>query len=465
MDNSDAETNSESSVMDLPFSYCGLLDDVVARYDPSYLAQDLFNRILVKSLFFGGGLYINDGYLFMHAAAREQMKNEKSVLCQMLEYGFVKIFTREDSLSGLQKLVDKSDVPSHVEFRESPDWDVLRDRWGEICEKAWNGNHVIPWGKPRNHKIQSKLYERVLNSDPADLGLSCNEKVLKRLSGLLFPEGEEDGGDLNPNAGAARTKFEEASTIAVQEAGCSEEAGQQVMRELMRLANESYHYAFGASLSWQHGKPVAVDTTISPAFDELIRRSNIDYRKFMSFPTFGIPISVNLSDGEKLRPLMQRSHSAFKAKARFLENFISHHRVEEYSTEMWKQEVIEMTEGYAEEVSEIIEGVDPKSILSDSVEHQIALARSTTDSGLYHAAATPVPCVSAAVVKEDGGKVGDCIAKFSVPIEDRISSWRFTGREIVPQVSSLSFHRSVVEEIMDDDFLLNDLAVRTTEQQ
>ena len=98
--------------------------------------------------------------------------------------------------------------------------------------------------------------------------------------------------------------------------------------------------------------------------------------------------------------------------------------------------------------------MDIGQIVGESTDHQIALARSK--SGHYGAATTPMPSVSAAIVQDDGGLLGDCVAKYSIPEEDKIYSWKFTGKEIIPQVSSLAFHRSVVQDIIDDDFMLND---------
>ena len=449
------DTNTEFR---LPYSYCGLLDDVVADYDPTYNSPDLFNRILVKSLVFGGGLYINDGYLFMHSAARAQMKDPDSVLCKMLEYGFVKIFTRKDTLDGLKNLVDDSDIPSHIKFRSTAEWKELQPRWYSICEEAWR--HVTAWGNPRNHKIQSKLYERVLVSPPPDLGLSCSADLLERIQQLLFTSPSDSAEDLNPYTGAARTKYENACKIALNESNVPREQKEQMMRELMRLANETYHYAFGASLSFQHGT-TAVDTAMSPAFDELIRRPNIEYRKFETVPAFGIPVDVDLSLGDKLVPLMDKSHEAFKAKTLFVKNFIDHLQVENTKVSDWEHDVRETADLYARALNSLLDGVDMGQILDESADHQVALARSKM--GYFDAAATPLPGVSATIVQKDGKVIGDCVAKYTIPDEDKFSSWKFTGQEIIPQVSSLAFSESVVSEILDDEFMLNDDLVRKTQ--
>lgn len=452
MATNEAEDRNENTKFQIPYAYCGLLDDVIARYDQSYNDPQLFNRILVKNLVFGGGLYLNDGYLFMQQESRRQLRNPDSVLSQMIETGYVHIFTRCNTLKELQDLIEKSDIPSHVEFRNSPEYRPFKARWDTICETAWEANHVTLWGPWRNHKVQSKLYKRVLIHEPENLGLTCEDTVLLRIYDLLYP-GNRNNDELNPDAGAARTKYEEACRIALKEAGLSSDQQAAGLRQLMRLGNEAYHYAFAAILSWSQGSPVAAETMISPAFDEFIVRPEIDFRKFESIPTFGIPVSADLSAGKDLVPLMDPNEDAFKAKTEFISSFLEHLKLADLDTSDWLQRVEGTAQVYAAKFKELLPNVDIGDILNSKQLHQIALARGTT--GSYDAAASPSPTVSASIVKEDGSHMGDCVVKYTVPDEDRDREWHFAGREIVPQVSSLAFHKSIVDELLNDDFLKN----------
>ena len=54
-------------------TYTGVLDDVMLRYSRNFAGKEFFNRMLAKNLFFGGGLFINDGYLANHDVARSYL--------------------------------------------------------------------------------------------------------------------------------------------------------------------------------------------------------------------------------------------------------------------------------------------------------------------------------------------------------------------------------------------------------
>lgn len=444
----------------LPFSYCGLLDDVVARYDDRFADPDLFNRLLVKSLFFGGGLYINDGYLFMHAAARRQMLNPNSVLCRMLEYGFARILTRTDKLEQLIGLIDNSTVPSHKEFAASSEWPALRKRWELICSTAWRGRKVTFWGDPRNHKIQAKLYERQLSRNPDELGLTCDRKVLERVRDQLFSTVNQAANDLNPYARQARTRYEIACQNAVVGSGLSHELQQQQLRELMRLGNECYHYAFGASLSWQQRTAVAVDTLMSSAFDKLIIRPQIDFRKLESMPSFGIPVHVDLTLGDRLIPLMDRTSTVFRAKVDFLQNLLDGNRLQETPNNDWINTANDTAEQYASALETLLPGTKTNDVLSGSRQSQLSLVPyATPDIGQ-----TPLSVGVAAVVASAGTQsLTDSKTKLDLEDDGSRRHWKFAANEFLPQASTLAFHQSVVDEILNDPFLLNDAAVRESE--
>src|SRR5688572_14178757 len=83
-----------SDLASLPWTYTGLLDDVMVRYSDEYMSEDFFNRMIAKNVFFGGGMYINDGYLVNHPIARKHLVNRESLLRQMINVGFVRVLTR-----------------------------------------------------------------------------------------------------------------------------------------------------------------------------------------------------------------------------------------------------------------------------------------------------------------------------------------------------------------------------------
>ena len=55
----------------LPWTYAGLIDDVMLRYTRDFISEEFFKKVLAKNVFFGGGILLNDGYLTQHPVARQ----------------------------------------------------------------------------------------------------------------------------------------------------------------------------------------------------------------------------------------------------------------------------------------------------------------------------------------------------------------------------------------------------------
>ncbi len=91
---SQTTSDTEYTFETLPRTYTGLLDDVMMRYSANYAGQEFFSRMIAKELIFGGGLFINDGYLVNHPVAREFLANDDSILHYMLSTGFIRVLTR-----------------------------------------------------------------------------------------------------------------------------------------------------------------------------------------------------------------------------------------------------------------------------------------------------------------------------------------------------------------------------------
>ncbi|MEM9678571.1 MAG: hypothetical protein AAF890_10980, partial [Pseudomonadota bacterium] len=69
------------NVFEIPSTYSGLLDDVVHRYKiANEIDSEFFNRMILKNVVFSGQILLNDGYLFSHPSALDQIMNEDSVL-------------------------------------------------------------------------------------------------------------------------------------------------------------------------------------------------------------------------------------------------------------------------------------------------------------------------------------------------------------------------------------------------
>jgi len=77
-------------------------------------------------------------------------------------------------------------------------------------------------------------------------------------------------------------------------------------------------------------------------------------------------------------------------------------------------------------------------------------------TGGYDAAGSPLPGLSSAIVTADGERIGARLAQYTTRDEEKGLDWVFTGKEIIPQISSLALSKKFVEQILDDDFLCND---------
>ncbi|MFM7149507.1 MAG: hypothetical protein ACKO23_06660 [Gemmataceae bacterium] len=432
----------------LPYSYCGLLDDKLVEAFPNYGTPAFFDRILAKSLFFGGGLYLNDGYLFMSPAARGHLENANSLLSVMLSQGYVKIFTRCDTVGDLVVLPPDSPVPAHKAFAASQDWQSFRPTWERCVTDAWSDRHVIPWGKPKNHRIQTRFYERLFAKadNPSDLGLTCRPDLLRSMRVLLL---EPSDPTAHPWDGAARSKYETALDGALRSYQADASTKEALRRQIMQLGNEAYHYAFGVSLSWQTGWPVAVDTTISKAFDEFIDRPRVEYGNWQLIPPVGVRLDANaFNDGGAFRELMDPFSEAYQTKATFLNALIDTIGSKGAASD-WAAEISQRTDDYSRVLARLLK-CDPRVIQDTAAgNHTVAVARGV-DRHDTEAAATPLANVSVKVAVGDaaGTSIADRIAAFLPADPER--PFEFTGSEIVPQITNIALGEPIIEQIMID---------------
>lgn len=430
----------------LPYSYCGLLDDKLVDAYPDFGSPMFFDRILAKSLFFGGGLYLNDGYLFMNPSAQEQLRRPNSLLSVMLSQGYVRIFTRCDSVEQLAQLPATSMVPAHQAFANSNAWSNFQPIWQRCVADAWRDGHVKSWGRPRNHRIQSSFYQRLLAKAeyPSELGLDCPPAVLLQMRTLLLTPKDQAN---HPAQGFARTRYEQAMEACLASFAADDAARTAIRRGLMQLANEAYHYSFGVSLSWQTGVPVAVDTTISQAFDEFVNRPRITFANWELIPSVGVRLDAGaFADGALFRDLMDPASDVYQAKALFLDSLVDAIGANNAGSD-WADRIMTLTTAYVERLATLLR-CDPNAIRDTAAgPHTIAMAHGREQ---YDAAATPIANLSVTIAMpgDRSRVIGDRFASYQAADPER--RFEFSGREIVPQVTNIALGPKVIDEIMAD---------------
>jgi hypothetical protein len=121
-------------------TYTGLLDDVMIRYSNGYSSRDFFNKMIAKNIFFGGGLFINDGYLVNHPIARRHLLNENSLLRVMIDTGFIRVLTRASSseiLAQMPLTMARQGNASFSQLVGSPEWDEFSPVFNLIAQSVF----------------------------------------------------------------------------------------------------------------------------------------------------------------------------------------------------------------------------------------------------------------------------------------------------------------------------------------
>jgi len=444
----------------LPYSYCGQLDDVVPKYTDHYSTLDFFNLVLAKSLFFGGGLYINDGYLVNHPIAREQLLKDSSLLNVMLRHGFIRVFTRAataDQLKDMPRFMDEEQRNrSFTLLRKSEVWKVLEPRWFQLADNQFRRNAVAQWGPARNHKMFTKLMRRVLDKAPEDIGVRCTKDDLRNLSDAFFAR--------SPECGSARHHFE----MACEEVFRPDEHASQptAIQSCMNVANQAYHYGFGMSLTQQHGL-TAVDTTIGRAFDEFLETDEVETRKFDKFPLFGIPAQADFTQGDRFEALLVANSPQQQAKTSFMTTLLRCLTDNDLPT----TKAIEMIEGAMQSYIGTLHtmlGIPENDFVSPDGDYRIHLAKTRGDAANTAAVGTDVAGLSVELSvdsRKAQTRIETLLRRCSLADDDGNPTLRFQAGhggaadsllDVVPQATSLAIQKDIAIDFLDDPWLFHD---------
>ena len=315
------KTSSAAAIDLLPWSYAGLIDDVMLRYTRDFISEQFFKRVLAKNVFFGGGILLNDGYITQHPVARRYLMNDRGILRSMLRTNFAKILTRQQSGEALAEMpytMAKSGSESYERLIRSEAWINFEPYFRDIAMISFNRGNARPWPKRDMSVGFVRLMSNALakKTRPADIGIiAATTEDLSRL--------EENFMNRSPERKNPRDQFERAAREVFQ--GKPESDFREAMREVMDVANQCYHYNFGLALTAadlggarSSDNNVTVDTTVGPAFDELLELSNVLDGDLESIPILSVPHEFPDDMGYKFDMFFDFASPVGKAKLLYL---------------------------------------------------------------------------------------------------------------------------------------------------
>ena len=296
-------------------TYSGVLDDVMLRYGRGreFLSADFFNKMILKNVLFGSGIYLNDGYLVNHPIARRHLAEPDSLLRLMIGTGFIRILSREpdgDALATMPERMAQSDNQSFKTLVASDEWiGRLRPVFRQVAQAAFHDGRVRRWPGYDMSAGFCDLMDRVFAAEQAaDVGLRhIDRATLTRIEDAFLAR--------EPRAGNPRDKLEKAALEVLRARDGDAEAP---MAEVMDVANQAYHYNFGLTLNAEDEVPVAADTTIGLAFDELLQTRRIERAQLDALPLLSFPKEIPLEDGEPFLPFIRADHPLYLAKLDYM---------------------------------------------------------------------------------------------------------------------------------------------------
>jgi len=294
-------------------TYTGLLDDVMIRYSDEYLSEDFFNKMIAKNIFFGGGLFINDGYLVNHPIARRYLYNENSLLRVMIDTGFIRVLTRTSSSEALSQMpltMARQGNESFSQLVASSEWDDFSRVFNLIAQSVFFNNNARSW-PDRNMSVGFTKLMRdraFMEEQPSKLGIGNvnRDEWLSIRDNFLASD---------PESGGPRDKLEKAALSILGETRSDPRIA---MNEIMTVGNQAYHYNFGLALTPEEKNGVAVDTTIGSAFDELLQTRQVERGQLENIPILRLPRDLPFNRGDLFLNFLRPSTQVGQAKLAYI---------------------------------------------------------------------------------------------------------------------------------------------------
>ncbi|WP_158808582.1 hypothetical protein [Beijerinckia sp. L45] len=429
-------------------TYTGLLDDVMMRYSNDYASADFFNRIIAKNLFFGGGIYFNDGYLVNHPVARKALYNENSLLRAMLTTGFIRILTRTrdgDALAAMPQSMAKQNNASYKQLVESTEWPTFSRVWERVAHAAFYTNMARSWPNYDMSYGFTKLMHRAFGHDPANLGLP-------NISTAEWQRIRDDFDRRRPQDSGPRDKLEKAALTVLADKVDLRGA----MNDIMTIGNQAYHYNFGLTLTDEEQRGVAVDTTIGPAFDELLETQEIEQGALDDLPAMWLPRNFPLEHGDVLMPLVSPGSDAFEAKKTYLAALEAAVRQSRQNAEAAKERLMAATERYQAALVDILAPRFERFDLDRAFGDSFTVAFGSMGA---KASAAPTPGLAISIQGEatqrgrdfliERFKMRDVTESFD-PSKEHVVKLGEIQPLLRPHISSLAFAKQEAEDFVSD---------------
>ena len=299
------------NVFKIPTTYSGLLDDVVDRHRITpEIDGNFFNRIILKNVFFSGRILLNDGYLFSHPSALDQILREDSVLRVMIKNDFVKIIARKndpEAFSSTPELNAEGGMTSNQKVINRSDWPEIKRELYEWSSGLFEYGKIDRFPKHEMNEGFKKLFARIFDKDKADLGLNLDSHLsLTELQDRVFSHSAYSG---YPRTAVENVLLEMLSADKIQTADVT---------EVMNIANQCYHYNFAMCLSDQRGESVIADTTIGKAFEDILSLDDAAEAELNDIPVLTIPEKFPVENGAIFDRLLDPQSKLARAKHAFL---------------------------------------------------------------------------------------------------------------------------------------------------
>jgi hypothetical protein len=448
-------SNQENFSLDtLQYTYTGLLDDVMIRYSNEYSSADFFNKMIAKNIFFGGGIYINDGYLVNHPIARESLYNENSLLRRMLSEGFIRILTKASSanvLSEMPQRMANQGNRSYQELVNSNDWETLKPCLTSIAHSAFQKGHARSWpNRDMSYGFTKLMIRAFTEENPFNLGLANinRDEWLRIRDGFLAR---------NPQDGGPRDKLEKSAQDILGERSDYRTA----MNQVMTIGNQAYHYNFGLTLTDEDEYGVAVDTTLGAAFDELLQTRQIERGQLDNIPLLRLPQEIPFERGELFLDFLDNANRAGDAKLNYLRSLRDVISSESREFDALRQKLIEATDEYAHRIVELLyptlERLAREAVVQDMMDGTLTDSSFTLAIGnLDTPKATSAPLGGIAlIIQERAREMGRQFLVERFQLTDVSEQFDPSERiirlgDIRPQIASLAFDENEASRFIED---------------